>query len=270
MLFVAADELALQDRVAGTGAPGRVLRDGGAYRLELPGGWRGAAPADVADYRELYVIRGELTVNDVVLGEGDYFEQSPPATWTLGAGDDGALALLFRAPEAAPVLPGSYRRVVGSRRPWVAGMAMRAAGRDDVPLAIRHFRNDPRSGARTYLVRVAAGLSIPWEVHAVAEEAYLLSGDFTLVECLADGEREHRYEPGGYFYRLPGIAHNGPRSGSDTGALMLIRTPGPLTVTLVDGCDPDRADVGAAGSRSYSWRQAAPISDFVSKKSSNA
>jgi hypothetical protein len=50
------------------------------------------------------------------------------------------------------------------------------------------------------------------------------------------GEVTGDYATGEYFYRPGGIVHSGPQSGSQGGALWLLRTPTRLTVDFVDGC----------------------------------
>lgn len=228
--------------------PTRALRNsvttGIALEMQAAPGWVTTDALVSDDTLELYVLEGALQIDTFDIAQGDYlrFEAGkniPPMRSTVGA-----TFLVFSdstrpsvSLNEAPTAGVGWTHVRGEQAPWVGGTAMQEAGREDVPLRIKHFRNDPITGARTYLVAVSPGLSIPWEVHDVAEEAYILEGDFTLPECLASGMRVGRYAAGGYFYRPPDIAHNGPLSGTETGVIMLIRTSGPLTVKLVEGCD---------------------------------
>lgn len=227
--------------------PTRYLRDsnvtGVALEAQAAPGWSATDVTISDDTLEVYLLDGDLQVGNVVIAKGDYLRFDVGTAIPALRSDAGARFLLFSdtkrprvSVNADSAAQSAWTHVRADETPWMAGTAMLEAGRDDVPLRIKHFRNDPRTGARTYLVSVRPGLSIPWEVHDVAEEAYILEGDFTLPECLADGIEVGRYDEGGYFYRPPEIAHNGPQSGTEGGVTMLIRTSGALTVELVEGC----------------------------------
>ncbi len=79
----------------------------------------------------------------------------------------------------------------------------------DLKLEIRHLKKDPLSGARTWLVRLAPPVTMPFEVHSVAEEAYVLSG---------------------------GIPHSGPGAGPIEQTTFLMRSPANLDVTFYAAC----------------------------------
>lgn len=192
----------------------------------------GAAPA----LTELYVLRGSIRFARVALGPGDYAR--------LGAGYDmgevrlGADSdiLLFRYPVGAPASPQPEPLVVReAETEWTAGTVARDAGAE-APLMIRRLFTDPETGARTHLVRLAASVSVPWEIHSTAEEGYLLDGDYRLAECLPSGRRDYDYAPGGYFYRPAGVMHSGPQSTTTTGATWLIRTPRTLDALFYPAC----------------------------------
>jgi len=79
---------------------------------------------------------------------------------------------------------------------------------------------------------------VPWESHSVVEEGYLLEGDYRLSECLPEGRKDGDYLPGGYFRRPADWIHSGPDSGTDGGAIWLMRSPGALDATFHDACRP--------------------------------
>lgn len=244
--FVNADDIAEAPNPLAWGQPAQVLRmdmaTGGALRVTVPAGWDAQVPLRYSASLEVIVLKGGLALGPHALAKWDYV-RVPAGEEVSGRSESGAQFLMFFEgtypfivspdPDHAPVPMTIVKR---GAAPWMAGTAMADAGRDDVPLKIKHYKNDPQTGARTYLVAVQPGVTIPWETHAVPEEAYVLEGDYTLAECLPDGEQVGTYHVGGYFYRPPGIAHNGPKSGTQTGTVMLVRTPAALKVDLVDGC----------------------------------
>ena len=239
VLFLQAQDVSLTTAEPHLALPARVLRrspDGALRALLVETADRASTTLQLPPDRavEIVVAHGALSVDSEPLDRFDFLRAEGVAAMTLELQAGARLLVFFD-----DIRPRDEARVAIVRDDdthWVPGLAMREAGRDDVPLEILHYRNDARNGARSYLVRVQPGLTIPWERHTVAEEAYLLEGDFSIAECL-DGQIERfDYREGGYFYRPPGIAHNGPDSGSRGGAIMLIRTPGALTVDLVAGC----------------------------------
>ena len=106
----------------------------------------------------------------------------------------------------------------------------------DLKLEIQHLKKDPFSGARTWLVRLAPPVTMPFEVHSVAEEAYVLAGRYSQPECLPDGLRTGIYEANSYFYRPGGIPHSGPGAGPIEPTTFLMRSPGTLDVTFYSAC----------------------------------
>lgn len=241
VFFIHAEDAGQRVHPLSLGLPARVLRDhstGSALLINIPPGWAAHGSRRTDQPVELYLLAGELSLDGQLLVAGDWAGLPAGTSVAPVTSDKGAEVLVFADPPVTETAPaGAAVHIVGhAALEWVPGTAMSDAGRDDVPLEILHLKNDPSSGARTYLVRVKAGLSIPWEVHKVAEEAFVVEGDFTIAECLNGVEQVFEYRKGGYFYRPPGIAHNGPRSGTRDGVTMLIRTPGPLTVALVSGC----------------------------------
>lgn len=190
----------------------------------------------VAALSEIYVVRGSIRFARVALGPGDYARLGPG--YDMGEvrfGEDSEI-LLFRYPDGAPASPQPEPLVVREAdTEWTAGTVARDAGAE-APLMIRRLYTDPETGARTHLVRLAAGVSVPWEIHTTAEEGYLLDGDYRLAECLPSGRRDYDYQPGGYFYRPAGILHSGPDSTTTTGATWLIRTPRTLDALFYPAC----------------------------------
>jgi len=260
VFFLHADELQAAPHQLAWQLNTKILRDhpdtGVVLEVETPVNWLTDQSACFDCPVEIIVLDGTLTMADLEIETGDFL-QIPKGGHIHPSSSDGARFLMFFdkgnpgifykgksqiSAERSDSLPREepdtekWLFVKEEDSPWVSGTALAEAGVDDVPLKIKHYKQDPDTGARTYLVAVNTGVSIPWEVHDIAEEAYIVEGDYVLAECLPTGSQIGHYRQGGYFYRPAGIAHNGPASGTNSGVIMLIRTPGPLKVELVDGC----------------------------------
>ena len=186
---------------------------------------------------ELLVLGGELLWLGRTLRYLDYGywpQKAGALSWR--GGKQGARLLLFLDPPRDRDSPkGRIQR--NSDKDWLpATVALRDAG---IALALetKDLLYDAVSGQRTWLLRVDPDFSIPWEVHTSAEEGFLIAGDFRVGECLPEGPVVGGYLPGGYFYRPAGRVHSGPSSGSDQGALWVLRTPTELTVEFLDSCE---------------------------------
>jgi quercetin dioxygenase-like cupin family protein len=168
------------------------------------------------------------------------------------ASDSGARVLVFHAPSTPDADALAKQRAQGAYvtrdrdARWSPGTVSQAAG-VNVPLEIKHLRKDPYTNARTWLVRIAPGTTVPWERHSVAEEGFLLEGDYRLAECLRAGSVAGDYTPGGYFHRPGGILHSGPESRTRNGAVWLMRSPGTLDVQFYTECRGGRGE-GPIGS----------------------
>ena len=184
---------------------------------------------------QVYLLRGSATIGGRALAAGDLLHAPPGAA--LGRVELAAQSelLLFREPPSRPSRGAAVTVVSGGSVEWSIGTVARDAGAP-APLMIKRLWTDPASGARLHLVKVAPGVGVPWEVHPVAEEGYLLDGDFHLAECLPDGRRDFDYAPGGYFYRPAGLIHSGPPSTTRNGATWLIRTPATLSAVFYPAC----------------------------------
>lgn len=250
VLFSHADDLSARRHDLAWGLLAKPLRESAATGVALdvcaPAAWQFEGSTSYDQSLEIIILEGQLSLGAAVLAKGDYLQipagKGIPAPKTSAAPTrflmffDKSIPLKKTGGAVPKVDRNSWLLVRFDDAPWVAGTAMADAGRDDVPLKIKHYKQDPINGSRTYLVAVSPGVKIPWEVHDIDEEAYITQGDYTLAECLPSGSIIGHYKQSGYFYRSAGIAHNGPDSGTQTGVTMLIRTPGPLKVELLSGC----------------------------------
>ncbi len=101
---------------------------------------------------------------------------------------------------------------------------------------IKELRKDPGSGARTWLLRLDAGVSIAWQSTSAAREGYLLAGQYRHSECHLGEAQTGDYLPGGYFYRPADTVNGGPGSMAIAETTWLLRETSDGTTTTVAGC----------------------------------
>ena len=211
-----------------------------AIHLTVPLGWRWSGMINGAFSREWYVLEGRLQAGEQPLQGGDLLYVPPGARPPSLTAVRPAKLLIFTDP--AHPASGLAQTFVASARAltWRPGTVARDAG---VPLdlSVKDLKRDPGTGARTWLVKIGPGVEVPWESHSVVEEGYLLEGEYRLSECLPEGRKDGEYLPGGYFRRPANWVHSGPDSGTDGGAVWLMRSPGELDATFHDACRPPPA-----------------------------
>lgn len=238
VLGVDADEVTPQNYNDGW-ADRAVLRsgEGGSYAVRVTlrtGDARefGVLPRDY----QIYVLDGELRVAGFLLQAGDFLRLPQGSDMGEVAGTAGTSYLLFADPIGRGAGLGEEPFLArGDAVEWRIGTVARDAGAE-APLQIKPLWTQEGTGARVHLVRIAPGVSVPWEIHPGVEEGYLIEGDYTLQECLPSGLQTHEYDPGGYFYRPGGVMHSGPKSRTTEGATWLIRTPVTLTALFYNSC----------------------------------
>jgi quercetin dioxygenase-like cupin family protein len=202
--------------------------------LELPEQWRwntGAAPGKSV---EIYVLRGEIALGDLSLRPGNYAYLPPGSTGISMTALHGAEVLYFlndADPAAVIQTPLFMSRDVVPWQPL-------SDDAFDVGLQVKELRGDPGSGARTYLLKVEPGATLPWQKSSVVMEGFLLSGTYRHSECINGKVVTGEYTPGGYFQRPAGVVNGGPLAGSSDGAVWLMRTMSRGEVSVVDGCRP--------------------------------
>lgn len=203
--------------------------------LYLPESWRwntGGAPGKSV---EIYVIQGEIMLADLSLKPGNHAYIPPGSMGMSLSTNDGAQILYFldeASPNAVIQTPLFMSREVV---PWepVGGTVI---GSD---LEEKELRDDPGSGARTWLLQVPPGATLPWQEASVALEGFLLSGEHRHSECVEGKPVTGTYTTGGYFKRSAGAVHGGPQSGSETGSVWLLRRASEGTTREVSGCRPE-------------------------------
>lgn len=217
-----------------------------AVRARFPAGWQAASPPATPQSLEIVMLEGALQFGVERLAPRDFAFVPPSAATPALASAEGARALLFfdpPAPDAAAVARQRERGAYVTRfdpARWQPATLARAAGAT-ADLRVMHLKKDPFTSARTWYVRLGAGMKMPWEVHSMVEEGYLMEGSYVLAECLPDRTVLGRYAAGGYFWRPGGIPHSGPESGPEGPVVWLQRSPVALDVALFQGCAGGRA-----------------------------
>ena len=213
-----------------------------ALELQLPAGFRDHGERRLgARSFEVVVLDGQLQLGKELLGPRDFGYTPAGLMRPKLTSRTGARLLAFFDPAPAdPAIRTRLRDIGGyvtryAESRWNPGSLSQSAG-FDLKLEIQHLKKDPLSGARTWLVRLAPPVTMPFEVHSVAEEAYVLAGRFSQPECMPDGMRNGIYEANSYFYRPGGIPHSGPGAGPIEPTTFLMRSPANLDVTFYSAC----------------------------------
>ena len=203
--------------------------------LYLPESWRWSTGASPGKSVEIYVIAGEITLADLTLLPGNH-AYLPPGSMGLTMSTAGGAQVLYFLDDASPdaiiQTPLFMSREVV---PWQP-VSHPALGPTGAGLEVKELRSDPGSGARTFLMQVPRGVTMPWLQSSVALEGFLLSGDYSHSECVNGKAVSGEYAPGGYFHRPAGAIHGGPAAGSRTGAVWLLREASKGTETTVSAC----------------------------------
>lgn len=203
-----------------------------AAQIELPPHWSGVFPSIRDTSLEIFVLTGAIRANTRWIEQWGYLRLPAVVPGTLSVVDGATLLVFGDTPQAAD--NNELQIVKTTHADWHKGVvAARDTGRS-LDLEVRDLYSVAETGRRTWLLRAGPGLALPYERHRTIEEGYIVSGKYRLIERLADGEIQFDHEPGGYFWRPPGIVHGGPKSGSDGEFVMLLRTPEALTVEFVD------------------------------------
>jgi hypothetical protein len=197
-------------------------------RIDLPIDWSGTSGASPGKALEVFVLDGELQLADILLGSGGY-AYLPPGTLGFNMTTSiGARILYFLADvDKAGVIKTPL--ILDSRL-----LDWQPTTNNGV--ATKELRADPGSGARSWLVRIKPGATLPWETSSVLQEGYLVAGHYQHSECVLGEEITSEYKTGGYFLRPPGAVNGGPESIALTESVWILREQKKSIVTTVDAC----------------------------------
>lgn len=186
---------------------------------------------------EWYVLRGEVRIGDVVLGEGGYWHAPIGVLTPALSATAGTEVLFFREfgdwhfdpadADTESVRPDQQLVIRHSaQEDWIPveiGSPMRFdLGGTPVPgLFIKMLHRDEKTGFYTRLIKAKAGWrEHPLAHHPVYEEAYCLEGGFDY--------NFGRMWPGTYFFRPALIRHGDFTADADAGCTWLLRCDGDL------------------------------------------
>lgn len=200
-------------------------------RINLPSEWSGTSGGMPGRSMEIFVLAGTVTLADIDLTTGGYAYLPAGSLGFNMTTREGAQILYFvndMDPEAvirSPILIDS------GLLEWQA---------TETPgLTTKELRNDPGTGARTWLLRIEAGASQPWGASSAVREGYLVSGKYRHTECVSGEEVTGSYSAGGYFYRPATVVNGGPSSGGAVDALWLLREVSAGTEIRASACSAE-------------------------------
>lgn len=233
--FVQADELedifmASLPGVRGKQLAGDPQTRRTSNRVDLPPDWKGTSGGVPGRSLEIFVVAGRLNITDLELDSGGYaFLPAGSLGFNLES-PDGARILYFvndTDPESVIRSPIIIDADILEWQPTATPGVM-----------TRELRNDPGNGARTWLMRIESGASVPWQSSTAIREGYLMTGHYQHSECVLGEALTWQYTRGGYFYRPAGAVNGGPLSGGETDAIWFLRETGRGSETVEPGCLP--------------------------------
>jgi len=199
-------------------------------RIDLPPDWKGTSGGAPGRSIEIFVLDGTLALADIELTPGGYaFLPAGSLGFNLSA-RDGARILYF----VNDVDPESViRSPIILNEEVLAWQPTETSG-----ISTKELRKDPGNGAATWLVRIEAGASVPWESSTALREGYLVEGNYQHSECVLGEVQTGQYMRGGYFYRPANTVNGGPLAGGETVAVWLLRETNGGTHEMAQGCMP--------------------------------
>jgi hypothetical protein len=199
-------------------------------RIDLPPDWTGTSGGVPGRSTEIFVLEGSLTIADIELPPGGYvFLPAGSLGFNIEA-KEGARILYFVNDTDPESIIRSPIIIDTNLLPWEPT--------EILGVTIKEMRRDPGNGAATWLQKIEAGVSLPWQSSTALREGYLTTGQFDNSECV-DGEAlTWSYVEGGYFYRPAGAIHGGPGSGGDAEAIWFLRETQTGSDTIEPGCSP--------------------------------
>jgi len=199
-------------------------------RIDLPPGWAGTSGGAPGRSTEIFVLQGLVTIADIELPPGGYIFLPAGSLGFNIESDEGAQILYFVNDTDPESIIRSPIIIDSNLLSW--------AQTETLGVTAKELRKDPGNGATTWLQRIEAGVSVPWQSSTVLREGYLTTGDFQDSECVMGKVLTWRYTAGGYFYRPPGAVHGGPESGGDADAVWFLREAEGGTDNTESGCEP--------------------------------
>ncbi len=187
---------------------------------------------------EWFVLEGQVTIGDHVLGQGGYWCAPRGVTTPVVHAVAGTKTLLFREYGNWEFTPSNSVSVVDEDRlvvrdseamEWFdvvdpdkgSPMDFERGGTPVPGLFIKLLWRDPETGFYTRLIKAKPGWrEHPLAHHPVFEEAYCLEGEFDY--------NFGKMTPGQYFFRPAGVRHGDFTAGEKDGCVWILRCDGDL------------------------------------------
>jgi len=199
-------------------------------RIDLPADWKGTSGGVPGRSMEIFVLEGLLSIADIKLPPGGYAFLPAGSLGFNMTTEQGARILYFVNDSDPQAIIRSPIIIDSSLLPWDATTTN--------GVTMRELRRDPGTGAATWLLRVEAGASLPWEKSSVMREGYLVNGSYQHSECVQGEVLTWQYTKGGYFYRPAGAVNGGPLAGGETAAIWFLRETQDGKHEIVPDCVP--------------------------------
>jgi quercetin dioxygenase-like cupin family protein len=197
-------------------------------RIDLPAGWEGTTGGAPGMMLEIVVLNGDVMVGDVKLVSGGY-AYVPPGTFAYNITTSNGAQILYYRDVVDPLAMIQTPVILDARL-----IDWQPTDQDGV--TIKDLRSDPGNGARTWLMRIEPGASIPWQSSSVIREGYLASGNYQHSECVVGEIRTWTYLPGGYFLRPAGAVNGGPEAKAITESVWVLRERSAGADRITDAC----------------------------------
>ena len=183
-------------------------------RVDLPPEWSGTTGGAPGRSLEIFVLDGRLNFSDFELGPGGY-AYVPPGSLGFRLETESGARILYALDEidAASVIRSPII-IESDVVPW----------REIRPgVYEKELRADPGSGARTWLMRLDIGATLPFTSSTAVREGYLVEGEVRHSECHLGEAKTAGYLPGGYFRRPADTVNGGPESTAIVPAVWFLR-----------------------------------------------
>lgn len=199
--------------------------------LTLPPDWEFTTGGFPDKSVEIYVIVGSIRLGGIDMPAGGY-AYLPSGSSGLSMTTDGGANILYFLDDALPDSVIQTPLIVNrDLMAWESSDSI-----DGFGISEKVLREDPGSGARTWLLRIEPGAVVPWQRSSVVEEGFLLEGQYRHAECLAGEPVVGSYVPGGYFQRPAETVNGGPESGADLPSVWYLRRLVGGDMEVVSGC----------------------------------
>lgn len=231
--FVQTDELQDMFMAALPGVRAKAyssdMRTGAlSSRVDIPADWTGTTGGAPGKVLEIFVLGGTLQLSEFELGPGGY-AYIPPGSLGFRLASDGGARILYFLDEPDPQALIRSPIIMESSYDWHYAI-------DGVDVIM--LRTDTGNGSRSWLRRIRAGASEPWESSSALREGYLVSGEYTTSECIAGEAVTETYQPGGYFRRPAGALSGGPEAQAVVEAIWFFREGADARVDYHEECQP--------------------------------